>query len=221
MEKCDDLPDLVKPMLATLSPTGPPEGDGWLHELKHDGYRLLCRLDRNRDQVDFYTRRGFRWSEKFRDIGEEIRNLEAAQLWLDGEIVVMTEEGRSCFGSLQEAIARRDQGCLAYYVFDLLHLDGENLCWEPLEGRKKRLKGLVQGDAWNLHYVDYQKGFGPEFFEMACAYGIEGAVSKRAESPYRPGVRSRDWLKTICRDYHKTRRVAWKWWGQDPRRDRL
>lgn len=214
MENACTLPDIVKPMLASLSPAGPPEGDGWLHELKHDGYRLLCRLDRESDQVDFYTRRGFRWTEKFPAIGEEIRKIQAKQLWLDGELVVMTEEGRSCFRSLQTAVARRDQGCLAYYVFDLLHQDGENLCQEPLESRKRRLKELVKGEVWNLTYVDFQRGFGPQFFELACAHGVEGIVSKRADSPYRPGVRSRDWLKTICRGYHKTRKVAWRWWKE-------
>jgi len=209
-----DLPDLIPPMLATLSPTGPPEGDNWLHELKHDGYRLLCRFDQVRDQVDFFTRRGFRWTEKFPAIAEEIRKLPATSCWVDGELVVMTETGRSCFGSLQTAVAKRDQGCLAYYVFDLLHLNGQNLCWEPLEERKALLRGLVQGEAWNLRYVDFQNGYGPEFFEMACAHGVEGVVSKRADSTYRPGVRSRDWLKTICRDYHKTRKVAWRWWEE-------
>lgn len=212
MGKRDDLPELVKPMLASLSPTGPPGGDGWLHEIKLDGFRLLCRFDRECDQVDFYTRRGFRWTDKFPAIAQEIRKLKADQLWLDGELVVMTEEGRSCFGSLQVAVARRDQGCPAYYVFDLLHLDGKKMSWEPLEARKSLLRGLVQGEAWNLRYVDYQRGFGPEFFELACVQGVEGIVSKRAGSSYRPGVRSKDWLKTICRGYHKTRKVAWKWW---------
>lgn len=92
MEKRDDLPELVQPMLASLSPSGPPEGDGWLHELKHDGYRLLCRLDRKNDQVDLYTRRGFRWTDKFPAIAHEVRRLQADQLWLDGELVVMTEK---------------------------------------------------------------------------------------------------------------------------------
>ncbi|WP_224981303.1 ATP-dependent DNA ligase [Geomonas agri] len=87
-------------------PSGPPEGPDWLHEIKLDGFRLLCcRKDGCR--VDFYTRNGHRWS--FSAIAAEIRRLPAGQLWLDGEIVVMAEEGRSSFGALQTAIAKLDQ----------------------------------------------------------------------------------------------------------------
>lgn len=212
MEKPYALPELLLPQLATLSRTGPPAEDGgaWLHEIKLDGFRLLARKEGK--GVDFYTRRGHRWSYMFPAITAEILKLEADQVWLDGEIVVMTEDGRSCFGALQTAIAKKDQGRLSYYAFDIMHMNGQNLCWEPLECRKKLLRELIQGEVWNLRYVDYQKGYGREFWEMVCAHHLEGMVSKRAGSFYRPGVRSRDWLKTICRDYHKVRKVASKWW---------
>jgi len=212
MDKPDVFPELLRPQLATLSTTGVPAGNDFYHELKHDGFRLLCSKDGER--VDFYTRRGHRWNDKFPAIAAEVRQFKARQLWLDGEIVVLTEEGKSCFGSLQMAIAKKDQQCLAYYVFDLMYKDGRNLCREPLEYRKKLLKELIHRDAWNLRYVDFQQGYGEEFWEMVCAHHLEGIVSKRVGSFYRPGVRSRDWLKSICRDYHKARKVAWKWWEQ-------
>lgn len=190
----------------------------WYHELKHDGFRLLARRDH--DQVDFYTRNGHRWTEKFPAIAVEILKLDAKRLWLDGEIVVMTGEGRSCFGSLQVAIAAKDQTCLAYYVFDILFLE-RNICLEPLETRKHLLRDLVL-DSWNLQYVDYQRGYGPEFFEAACDQQLEGIISKKADSIYRPGTRSRAWLKSKYRGYNAVRNVAWKWWqGNDNEREIL
>lgn len=210
MKKVEVFPELMLPQLATLAPAGPPPGDLWYHEIKYDGFRLLSRRDGN--LVDFTTRNGHRWSDRFPAIAAEVLHLKASHVWLDGEIVVMTEEGRSCFGSLQTAIAKRDQRCLAYYVFDIMHLDGQNLCGEPLECRKRLLKELIQDDVWNLRYVDFQRGFGEEFMEMVCEQQLEGIVSKRAGSLYRPGARSRDWLKSKCRGYHNVRNVAWKWW---------
>lgn len=211
MKDPNHLPELLLPQLATLAPAGPPTGDDWIFELKYDGYRLLCRRDH--DRVDLYTRNGHRWTDKFPAIAKEVLKLNAKQLWLDGEIVVMTEEGRSCFGSLQMAVAKKDQQCLAYYVFDVPHLD-RDLRWEPLIARKQILRQLLENQTWNLHYVDFQRGYGEEFLEAACDMHLEGIVSKKADSPYRPGVRSRDWLKSKCRGYHAIRNVAWKWWEE-------
>jgi len=206
----DQFPDLILPQLATLAPA-PPEGEAWLHEVKFDGFRLLSSKDG--DRVEFYTRNGHRWSDKFPAIAAEVRQLKAERLWLDGEIVVMTGEGRSCFGSLQMAIAEKNQSCLAYYVFDLLFQE-RNLCLEPLEVRKHMLHDLVH-NTWNLYYVDFQRGYGPEFFEAACAQQLEGIVSKKADSIYRPGTRSRTWLKSKYRGFHAVRNVVWKWWQKN------
>ena len=182
-----------------------PTGCDWFHEIKLDGYRLLCRRDGGR--VDFFTRRGYNWTKKFPGIVDSVRRLPADQLWLDGELVVMKQQGSSCFASLQTAIGTRDQRCLAYYVFDLLYLDGKNLCGVPLESRKPLLSNLIGDGEWNLQYIDHIQGDGPEFFLAACSQGLEGIVSKRSNSIYRPGVRSWDWVRAKCRGYLEIRNV--------------
>lgn len=202
-----EIPEIILPQLATLSPEGPPAGSLWLHEIKLDGFRLLCRKDY--ETVDFYTRNGHRWTHKFPAIANEVRSLKAKQLWLDGELVVMTEEGRSCFGSLQKAVAKKDQECLAFHAFDLMWLEAD-LCEEPLEKRKQLLSEVLHGSGWKLGYVDYQKGYGPEFFEAACQHGLEGVVSKRGDSPYRAASRTRAWVKSKSKSYDQ--KPAWKWW---------
>jgi len=163
-------------------------------------------------QVDCFTRRGHRWSDKFASITDSIRQLAAKQIWLDGELVVMLEDGKSCFGSLQQAVARRNQQCLAYYAFDLLYLDGKDLCREPLQIRKKMLFGLIGEGKWNLRTIDYIQGHGPDFFLLACNQNLEGIISKKAGSIYRPGNRSKEWVKVKCRGYSETRHVKWEWW---------
>jgi bifunctional non-homologous end joining protein LigD len=122
----------------------------------------------------------------------------------------MREDGRSCFGSLQRAIAEGDQAKLRLWAFDLLHLDDLSLCLEPLLRRKDQLAELLRSPAWNFGYVDHVTGSGPEFFHLAAAQQLEGIVSKRIDSIYRPGTRSRTWLKSKSTSY--PRNVAWKWW---------
>ena len=141
------FPSNILPQLATPSSQGPPEGDLWLHEIKLDGFRLLCRKDG--EKVDFYTRAGHHWGDRLPAIAEEVRQLDAKQAWLDGELVVMTDEGRSSFGALQHAFAEKDNDRLAFYVFDLMFRDAD-LTQEPLEARKLALAKLVRGRAWNL-----------------------------------------------------------------------
>jgi bifunctional non-homologous end joining protein LigD len=142
----------------------------------------------------------------------ERSRLAADRVWLDGELVVMLTEGISCFGSLQQAVATRDQACLAYYPFDLLYLDGRDLCRVPLERRKEMLFEMIGEGEWNLRAIDHIRGHGPEFFLAACKQRLEGIISKKADSCYRPGIRSKEWLKVKCRGYAETRDVRWEWW---------
>ncbi|WP_442899815.1 ATP-dependent DNA ligase [Geomonas sp. RF6] len=95
------------------------------------------------ERVSFYTRNGHDWSDRFPAIAEEIRRLSAHSLWLDRELVVLRDDGRSCFGSLQHAVARRDQAVPIYSTFDLMHLDDRNLCDDPLKARKRLLYELI------------------------------------------------------------------------------
>jgi len=191
------LPEFVELQLATLVDEV-PSGDEWLHEVKFDGYRALCRIDDGK--VKFLTRHGLDWSDKFSSLGKAALRLPCQRALLDGEVAVLDDSGVSDFGALQNALSRKDTSRLIYYVFDLLHLDGVDLTRLPLLERKQRLqqllksKGVADGP---LRYSDHVHGQGAELFAKACDSGLEGVVSKRSAASYTSG-RSRDWLKTKC-----------------------
>jgi bifunctional non-homologous end joining protein LigD len=199
------LLDHLAPMLSTLVDY-PPTADDWLHEIKYDGYRLLCRKDG--DDIRFFTRNGHNWTEKFPGLVEAVRGMLVNRLWMDGELVVMLPDGMSCFGSLQEALHRRDRTCLAFYAFDLLHLDSESLIDTSLINRKGLLREIIP-PLWNLKFVDSIRGHGDGFFRQACALGLEGIISKRTTSLYRPGARSNEWVKVKCTQYVEVRTGSW------------
>jgi bifunctional non-homologous end joining protein LigD len=185
----------VKPQLATLSATA-PEGVDWLHELKFDGYRVLCHV---RDgQARLLTRNGKDWTDRFPGIVAALEQLDCDRALLDGEVVVLDRSGVSRFQRLQNALsgAGRDRPIL--YAFDLLHLDGWDVTGAGVEGRKELLRPLIEapGDD-RLRYSDHVRGNGPAFHAKACGMGVEGIISKRADRPYRPG-RGKSWLKVKC-----------------------
>ncbi len=191
------LPEFVELQLATLVDQV-PSGDEWLHEVKFDGYRALCRIDDGK--VSFLTRNGLDWSGKFSALGKAAAALSCRRALLDGEVVVLDPSGVSDFGALQDALSRKDGSRLVYYVFDLLHLDGRDLTRLPLLERKQCLEGIIKSKSAagaTLRYSDHVRGQGAELFAKACASGIEGVVSKRAAASYTSG-RSRAWLKTKC-----------------------
>src|SRR5262245_13544195 len=191
------LPKFVQPELATLVER-PPEGDSWLHELKHDGYRMLARLDHRRAQL--LSRNARDWTESFPDVAAAVARLPAEQAILDGEVTVLLPDGTSSFQALQNFMSGTESGRLAYMIFDLLHLAGRDLTGARLEDRKAalaRLLGSTNDKAAVLRYSDHVVGSGAEFLEQACRLGLEGIVSKRRDAPYR-GTRGGDWLKIKC-----------------------
>src|SRR5262245_32131244 len=191
------LPERVQPQLAALA-TEPPQGDDWLHEIKYDGYRALCRVEDGSARV--FVRSGQDWTDRFTAVARACAVLPARAAWLDGEVVVLDEEGRSSFGALQEALSGRDASGLHYVVFDLLHLDGVDLRSLPLEQRKQRLADLVRrAGSSTLRYGDHVVGRGAAFLQQACAHGLEGVVSKRRDAPHREG-RHPDWRKVRCQE---------------------
>lgn len=111
------LPGFISPQLATLVKE-PPSGDEWLHELKFDGYRMLCRIDRGR--VSVWSRNGKDWTEKFQNVVEAVKSLKATSAMLDGEIVIVDAQGRSSFQKLQRAMGKTTTTGFAYEVFDLI-----------------------------------------------------------------------------------------------------
>lgn len=171
----------------------PPAGDKWLHEVKHDGYRTQLVLG---DTPAAYTRNGYDWSDRYSFILADARQLRCRSAIIDGEVIVQDELGRSDFDAMKSAVAHeRDR--LIFYAFDLLHIDGEDICCEPLFGRKARLLELVgpHDPESRIQFSEHVIGEGPEFFEVASAACLEGIVSKRLNSCYRSG-RTRDWVKT-------------------------
>jgi len=189
------LPQFIPPQLATLVKE-PPSGDEWLHELKFDGYRMLCRIDRGR--VSVWSRNGKDWTEKFQNVVEAVKSLKATSAMLDGEIVIVDAQGRTSFQKLQRAMGKATTSGFAYEVFDLIYLDGFSLTQTALKHRKELLKSLVRSNAGAvLRYSEHIQGSGDEFFKHACEYGIEGIVSKLADSPYE-STRNRNWLKVKC-----------------------
>jgi bifunctional non-homologous end joining protein LigD len=185
-------PPWIKPQLAKLVEQA-PDGLDWLHEIKFDGYRMHARLDRARAQI--LTRRGNDWTEKYPAIAKCIAGLPAQNAYLDGELCGVLPDGRTAFTLIQNA-TDTGQGSLAFFFFDLLHLNGENLTVLPVGERKGRLASLLNGAPDCLRYNDHQIGHGPEFHRLACQHGLEGIVSKRINGRYEPDRRT--WLKIKC-----------------------
>jgi bifunctional non-homologous end joining protein LigD len=144
------------------------------------------------------TRNGLDWTDRFAALVPALAVLDCASATLDGEIAVADARGRTDFGALQDALGNGGGGGrIAYYLFDLLALDGEDLRREPLIARKRRLQALIGTRSGPLIYSDHVAGEGEAMFAQACTLGLEGIVSKRADAPYRSG-RGRNWLKIKC-----------------------
>jgi len=189
------MPEFISPQLATLQDK-PPAGEQWLHELKFDGYRMLCHL--NRGSVRFFSRNNKDWTNKFPHLGKAIKEFPASAAILDGEVVAVDSKGRASFQKLQQAMKTGDAGFI-FHVFDLIYLDGYNLARTPLLERKSLLESLFASVPAKspLRYSDHVEGNGAKFFKQACDYGIEGIVSKLADSPYE-STRTRTWIKVKC-----------------------
>lgn len=183
------FPAKLSPMLATLVDQ-PFDDEGWEYEVKWDGYRALAFMDKK--QVALRSRNDKSFDDKFYPV------FDAVKAWgiravVDGEIVVVGPEGISSFSKLQNWRSEAD-GDLLFYVFDLLWYEGKNLMNLPLKARKAILATLIpeQGIIRSGYSVAAR---GSDFFEAAGKLGLEGIIAKRSDSPYRPGERTRDWLK--------------------------
>src|SRR5258708_816682 len=136
-------PAWIKPQLAALAEKA-PDGSDWLHEIKFDGYRMHARLDAGRAQI--LTRRGNDWTEKYPTIAKSIAGLPARNAYLDGELCGVRPDGTTAFNIIQNA-TDAGGGSLVFFVFDLLHLDREDLSPLPLVDRKTPLASLLNGAA--------------------------------------------------------------------------
>ena len=188
-------PDFVAPELATLE-SEVPDAEGWLHEVKYDGYRIIGR--KVGSEITLFSRSGLDWTVRFPAIAKALSSLDSDTALVDGEVAFVLPSGVTDFKSLQEHIDTPDQA-IRYFLFDLLFLDGQDWRKKPLVARKARLHELLGAKdlPGRLVYADHVQGAGPAFYVQACAAGLEGIVSKRADAPYRSG-RGKDWLKIKC-----------------------
>jgi bifunctional non-homologous end joining protein LigD len=199
------LPGFVPPQLATPASRA-PTGDGWIHEIKLDGYRMACRIAG--DDVRFLSRRELDWTADLPELAGAARRLggeappRPLAAYLDGEVAFRAPDGRTRFGALQNALAGGAREGLTYFAFDLLHLGGESLAELPLIERKARLAELFAGapaeTLGRMSAVTHVLGQGPAVLESARRLGLEGIVSKRLDQPSRSG-RGTGWLKIKCK----------------------
>lgn len=180
------MPTNIPPMLA--SPDGKPfNSKDWLFEIKYDGYRIVAYIDKN--NVSLKTRRNIDYTSKFQLITDELKKWKAEAV-IDGEIVVLNEEGVSDFNALQNY----NGGEAYYYVFDLLYYKRKSYMDRPLIERKAMLKKVLPKMSF-VRYCDHILGTGKRMFELAEKLGLEGLIAKRAGSLYFPGKKTKDWLK--------------------------
>src|SRR5262245_51142649 len=184
--------EFIKPQLATAV-DHPPRRAGWVHEVKHDGYRTLLIVAGRKARA--YTRNGFDWTERYAGIAKGAAKLNCNSAIMDGEVIVQNKNGISDFDALKSAIRWRPEN-LIFCAFDLLHLNGKDLRDRPLLERRAKLKALVPTEHPFLFSEEFTGD--PDAFFQACAdQQLEGIVSKLASSKYRSG-RSKTWLKTKC-----------------------
>lgn len=190
------LPETLQPQLATLA-TALPTGD-WLYEIKLDGYRIMARIAKGKAKL--FTRGGHDWSAKIPGLVSELEALGIDSAWLDGEIVLLDDNGRPDFNMLQKAFDRRtDSDAIDYFLFDLPFFEGYDLRQVPLLERRRILKAFLDEKA-SLH-VRYSADFEGDpasIVESACKMGLEGIMAKRADAHY-SSRRTRTWLKLKCK----------------------
>jgi bifunctional non-homologous end joining protein LigD len=188
------MPATIAPMLATLV-SDAPSGDAWLHEIKYDGYRMVVRIERGKAHL--FSRTGKDWTAAFERLAKDLARLPVRNAWVDGEVVVLDDEGRSSFQALQNALSG-GSAKFAFFAFDLMYRDGIDLRAVPLSERKRLLRETVGDGVGAVRVGPEVQGHGDEFFRQACSLSLEGAVCKRADAPYREGLRTRDWVKVKC-----------------------
>jgi bifunctional non-homologous end joining protein LigD len=174
-----------------------PDRPEWLHEIKHDGYRLVVQREGKR--VRLFTRNGYDWSHRFPLIVEAALRNRQSSFVIDGEAVLLGADGRSDFNGLH---SRQHDEQVQFYAFDMLVSDGEDLRSLPLHLRKNNLARHLTRRVDGIFPSDFEQGeIGPELFRHACLMGLEGLVSKHRDRPYRSS-RSPHWIKVKNRTHH-------------------
>ncbi|MEO7954555.1 MAG: DNA ligase D, partial [Polaromonas sp.] len=191
------LPDRLTPQLATLVEAVPAEAQDWIYEIKFDGYRLLARIDGK--SVRCMTRNGHDWSAKLPALVRSLGDLGADSGWLDGEIVVLNEQGLPDFGALQNAFDKASTASIVYYLFDLPYFNGLDLRQVGLTKRRELLAELLKGHPnAKIRFSESFDEVPQNLLTSAQRLGLEGIMAKRKDSPYTSG-RSSDWIKLKTR----------------------
>jgi bifunctional non-homologous end joining protein LigD len=169
-----------------------PSGDRWIHEIKFDGYRVQVHLAN--EAVKVFTRRDHDWTNRFKKIADEAWHIAAGSAIIDGEVVVLAADGTTDFSGLQNEL-KGESDKIVLVAFDLLYLNGYDLRKLPLRERKTHLKKLI--DKTGVQFSESFEVDGQEMYQQACKAGLEGVVSKVADSRYNSG-RGNDWVKKTC-----------------------
>ena len=190
--KAGAMPDWIEPCLPSTVEKA-PAGDGWVHEIKYDGYRVQARIENGRAVL--LTRQGLDWTERYPGVAPAIAGLPVTSALIDGEIVVQTDAGVASFIALVDAL-KSGSGNFVFYAFDLLHLDGYDLRAAPLVERKAALEKIIAayGENGRVRFSEHIAGDGNTIFQHASRLGLEGIISKTASAPYQSG-RAKTWLK--------------------------
>ena len=211
-KKVTAMPDFVAPQLCA-SVERPPNGEGWCHEIKFDGYRVQLRVEDG--EAVLKTRKGLDWTDKFAAIAREGSALP--DMLIDGEIVALDDDNTPDFSTLQAAISDGRTDKLIFFAFDLLFAEGEDLRRVPLADRKAQLKRMLaarkgktgKGQPRLIQYVEHFEESGDTVLESARRLSLEGIVSKKLGALYQSG-RSESWTKTKIRDGQEVVLGGWK-----------
>ena len=207
------LRERTRPGLGIIEPClpspakAPPSGPGWLHEIKHDGFRILARRDSA--GVRLITRNGNDFTSRFPLAVDAVTRLPAHSFLLDGEAIVTNERGLAVFDLIRLQRHGKDAVLIA---FDLIELEGEDLRRTPIEQRKRTLAKLLRRPHAGIVLNEVFEGDGDILFAHACKLGCEGIVSKRLGSMYRSG-RSPHWIKVKNPKAPAVKREADEDWG--------
>lgn len=187
------MPEYIEPQLCTLTDDVP--GDGWVYEIKFDGYRIQARVEGG--TAVLRSRKGLDWTHRFPEIARQCEGLP--DCIVDGEVCAVDKHGLPSFSGLQTALSSKKTDKLVFFVFDIMHLGREDYRSWALETRKKVLQDLlVKLGTHYVRYVEHHKTEGDALFTSACKLKLEGIVAKKADARYVSG-RAGLWTKTKCR----------------------
>jgi bifunctional non-homologous end joining protein LigD len=204
-ERKSSLVGFVEPCLPSPAKV-PPSGPDWIHEIKHDGFRIMARRDAA--GVRLITRNGNDFTRQFPAAAAAIAALPGRSCLIDGEAIACDDNGLAVFDLIRR---HRNHASAILCAFDLLEIDGEDLRRVPIEQRKHRLARLLRRPLHGLALNEHFSGDGAVIFKHACRLGCEGIVSKRLGSAYRSG-RSTSWIKVKNPKAPAVRREAEEDW---------